>query len=81
MHALLLAIAVAQTTPAPSASPSGTLSLSSSSVNLNPAQQQIVTVTGATPPLTLSLEQKLVTVTADPRRCQRHDYRHAGYRK
>ncbi|MFY9719850.1 MAG: hypothetical protein WAK16_09405 [Candidatus Cybelea sp.] len=66
MHALLLAIAVAQVTPTPTASPSGTLSLSTTSVNLNPAQQQVVTVTGATPPLTVTLEQKLATVAADP---------------
>ncbi|MBV8116417.1 MAG: hypothetical protein JOZ01_00485 [Candidatus Eremiobacteraeota bacterium] len=35
-------------------------------MNLNPAQQRIVTVTGAALPLTATLDQKLVTATVDP---------------
>jgi len=35
-------------------------------VNLNPAQQRIVTVSGATAPLTATLDGKLVNVTVDP---------------
>jgi hypothetical protein len=56
VHALVLATVLAQTAP-------GTLSLSASSVALNPAQQQVVTVTGATAPLTVTLDQKLVSVS------------------
>ncbi len=60
MYALVLAVALAQSTPP------ATIQLSTTTVNLNPAQQQIVTVTGATPPLQIALDRKLVTVTADP---------------
>ena len=73
MYALVLAVALAQNTPtiAPAATPvpSGspaTLQVSTTTINLNPAQQQIVTVTGATPPLQILLDRKLVTATADP---------------
>ncbi len=41
------------------------LTLSQQSVNLNPAQQQSIAVTGATPPLTVTLDEKLVSATAD----------------
>ncbi len=60
MHALILGIVVAQATP-------GTLTLSATSVALNPAQQQVVTVNGAAPPLEATLDQRLVnaTVAAD----------------
>jgi hypothetical protein len=60
MYALVLAVALAQ-----NASPAA-LQVSTTAINLNPAQQQIVTVTGATPPLQIVLDRKLVTVTADP---------------
>lgn len=59
MHALLLGVVLAQATP-------GALALSTDNVALNPAQQQTVTVSGATPPLTATLDQKLVTVTVSP---------------
>ncbi|MBV9028165.1 MAG: hypothetical protein JO311_06070, partial [Candidatus Eremiobacteraeota bacterium] len=62
MHALLLAATLAQVTPAPASS----LTLSTTSVNLNPAQQQVVTLTGATPPLQATLEQRLVNVEVSP---------------
>jgi hypothetical protein len=65
MNSLLLVTLLAQVTPTPSASPAA-LTVSPTAVNLNPAQQQIVTVTGATPPLQLTLDRKLVVVTADP---------------
>jgi hypothetical protein len=60
VHALLLGIVLAQATP-------GALSLSANSVALNPAQQQIITVSGATAPLQATLDQKLVdlSVSAD----------------
>ena len=57
---------VASPVSAPSALPGAPLTLSSSNVNLNPAQQSVVTVTGAAPPLQLTLDRRLVTVTADP---------------
>ena len=60
MHALLLAVVIAQATP--TAVPA--LGVSTTAVNLNPAQQQIVAVTGATPPLQLTLDRKLVVVSA-----------------
>ena len=71
MYALVLAVTLAQNTPTiapaatpvPSASP-GTLQVSTTTVNLNPAQQQVVTVTGATPPLQIVLDRKLVTASA-----------------
>jgi hypothetical protein len=55
VHALLLGIVLAQATPA-------ALGLSTDSVQLNPAQQQIVTVSGVSPPLQATLDQKLVSV-------------------
>ncbi|MBV9718183.1 MAG: hypothetical protein JOZ77_02625 [Candidatus Eremiobacteraeota bacterium] len=55
MYALLLGVSLAQAT-------SATLMLSASSVSLNPAQQQTVVVTGATPPLAATLDRKLVNV-------------------
>lgn len=42
------------------------MTVSTSTVNLNPAQQQVVTIAGAAPPLETTLDKKLVTVTADP---------------
>lgn len=59
MQALLLAAVIAQATPA--ATP-GSLALSATSLALNPAQQQVVVVSGATPPLQATLDQKLVNV-------------------
>jgi hypothetical protein len=46
-------------------SPAGTLILSPSSLALNPAQQRVVTVSGATAPLQATLDQRLVNVTVD----------------
>jgi hypothetical protein len=57
VHALLLGVVLAQLTPGPA------LSVSATTVNLNPAQQQIVTVTGAAPPLQTTLDQKLVNTS------------------
>jgi hypothetical protein len=51
--------------PTPTASP-GVLTLSASTVDLNPAQQRVVSVSGATPPITATLEHKLVSVAPDP---------------
>ncbi|MFY9663324.1 MAG: hypothetical protein WAL67_12765 [Candidatus Cybelea sp.] len=67
MHALLLGIVLAQATPGAQASPAapatpGALALSPGSLALNPAQQQNVSVNGATPPLQATLDRKLVTV-------------------
>lgn len=62
MHALLLGIVLAQAAPTPTPA----LTLSTNAVNLNPAQQQVVTLTGATPPLQLTLDRKLVVVSAYP---------------
>ena len=62
MHALLLGIVLAQAAPTPTPA----LTLSTNAVNLNPAQQQVVTLTGATPPLQLTLDRKLVVVSGDP---------------
>ena len=59
MLAFLLSAIVAQTTP----TPIPTLSVSPLSVNLNPAQERIVNVTGATAPLTVTLDQRIVNVT------------------
>ena len=59
MLAFLLSAIVAQTTP----TPTPTLSVSPLSVNLNPAQERIVNVSGATAPLTLALDQRIVSVT------------------
>jgi len=60
VHALLLGIFLAQLTPGPA------LSASASSVNLNPAQQQVVTLTGATAPLQATLDQRLVNASVSP---------------
>jgi hypothetical protein len=62
MHALLFGIVLAQA--APTSTPA--LTVSTTAVNLNPAQQQVVTVTGATAPLQLTLDRKIVLVGADP---------------
>jgi hypothetical protein len=65
MLALLLSAVVAQvTSPPPTSTPTPTLSVSPLSVQLNPAQQRVVTVSGATPPLTLTLDQRIVNVAA-----------------
>ncbi|HZV76646.1 MAG TPA: hypothetical protein VFF63_02665 [Candidatus Babeliales bacterium] len=42
------------------------MTLSVPSVALNPAQQQVITVSGATPPLQASLDRKLVTIAVSP---------------
>jgi hypothetical protein len=57
---------VASPVTSPSAAPGAPLTLSTTSVNLNPAQQSVVTVTGAAAPLQLTLDRRLVTVAADP---------------
>ncbi|MFY9630847.1 MAG: hypothetical protein WAJ94_04475 [Candidatus Cybelea sp.] len=57
---------VASPVTSPSASPGAPLTLSTTSVNLNPAQQSVVTVTGAAAPLQFTLDRRLVTVAADP---------------
>jgi len=59
LHELILAAVLAQATPA-------ALGLSTDSVRLNPAQQQVITVSGAAPPLQASLDQKLVNVSVSP---------------
>lgn len=69
MFTVLLAIVLAQAMPSPSPAASatpGNLTLSPASVNMNPAQQQVVGIAGATPPLTLVLDRKLVDAVADP---------------
>jgi hypothetical protein len=54
-------------TPTPSPVPSGPrLTVSSNAVDLNPAQQRTISVSGASAPLTATLDGKLVTVTVDP---------------
>jgi len=66
---LIFATTLAQAaspTPIASPSPAPTLSLSPNSVDLNPAQQRVVSVTGATAPLQLTLDQRIVNVSADP---------------
>ncbi len=60
MHALVLGVALAQFTPGPA------LAVSATTVNLNPAQQQIVTITGTAAPLQATLDQRLVTVNVNP---------------
>ncbi|MBV8345102.1 MAG: hypothetical protein JO190_08960, partial [Candidatus Eremiobacteraeota bacterium] len=60
MHALLLGVVLAQLTPAPA------LGVSTTDVNLNPAQQQVVTVTGVAPPLQVTLDQRIVNVSLSP---------------
>jgi hypothetical protein len=60
VHALVLGVVLAQLTPSPA------LTVSATSVNLNPAQQQIVTITGAAAPLQATLDQRLVTVNVSP---------------
>ncbi len=57
MHALLLGVVLAQLTPGPA------LSVSATSVNLNPAQQRVVTVTGAAAPLQATLDRRLVNAS------------------
>ncbi len=52
--------------PIPGAPPTGSLSVTPNTVNLNPAQQRVVTVSGASAPLTATLDRKLVTVSVDP---------------
>lgn len=53
--------------PTPAPTPAGPrLTLSDTSVNLNPAQQKDVLVSGASAPLTATLEKKLVNVSIDP---------------
>ncbi len=54
MNALLLGVVLAQVSPAPG------LSVAPATVNLNPAQQQVLTVTGAVPPVEATLDQRLV---------------------
>jgi hypothetical protein len=67
LHVLIAGILVAQATPSPLPSASSSpLGLSTNSVDLNPAQERVVTVTGATPPLTATLDRKLVSVSVDP---------------
>ncbi len=60
MHALLLGVVLAQLTPAPA------LGVSATSVTLNPAQQQVVTVTGAVAPLQATLDQRIVGASVSP---------------
>jgi hypothetical protein len=60
VHALLLGVVLAQLTPGPS------LGVSATSLNLNPAQQQVVTVTGAAPPLEATLDQRIVSASVSP---------------
>ena len=77
--ALILAGTLAQTSPPaspvasapPSPEASETpgvpqLTVSVSNVELNPAQQQTISVSGASPPLSATLDRKLVNVTVDP---------------
>jgi hypothetical protein len=53
--------------PAPTAAPSPSpLTLSTAAVDLNPAQQRVVSVSGATAPITASSERKLVSVAVAP---------------
>jgi hypothetical protein len=54
-------------TAAPSATPSAAaaLTLSETTVDLNPAQQRIISINGATAPMTATAEHKLVSVTVD----------------
>lgn len=59
MHAILLGAVLAQATP-------GALTVSPTSVAINPAQQQVVTVSGATPPVQATLDQRLVNVSVAP---------------
>jgi hypothetical protein len=77
LHTLLLSIVtiaqaspIASPSPVPVVSPSPSagpgLTLSAGNVNLNPAQQTVVTVTGATAPLQATLDQRLVNVAVDP---------------
>lgn len=53
-------------TPSPSPTPPGSvLTVSADSVNLNPVGQATISVSGAAPPLTATLDKKLVTVAVD----------------
>src|SRR5690349_2566532 len=59
----------AAASPAPSGTPggpAGELSVSPVTIEMNPAQQRVITVTGATAPLQATLDQKLVGVAVDP---------------
>lgn len=59
----------AAASPAPSGTPggpAGELSVSPGTIEMNPAQQRVITVTGATAPLQATLDQKLVGVAVDP---------------
>lgn len=60
MLSLILGAIIAQATPGES------LTLSATSLNLNPAQQQVVTVSGAAAPLQATLDQRLVNVAVSP---------------
>jgi len=52
--------------PAPTEMPSGpALIVSADTVNLNPVQQRTISVSGAAPPLTATLDKKLVNVVVD----------------
>ncbi len=55
MQAFILGIVLAQAAP-------GALSLSAANVALNPAQQQVVTIGGAAPPVQATLDRRLVNV-------------------
>ncbi|MBV8432744.1 MAG: hypothetical protein JO029_00515 [Candidatus Eremiobacteraeota bacterium] len=68
---LATVLAQVQPSPFPSASPPATpsgpvLTLSATSLSLNPAQQRSIAVSGASPPLGISLDRKLVSATVDP---------------
>ncbi len=55
-----------QTSPSPAFTPaSGTLGVQPASVSLSPAQQQIITVTGANAPLQATTDRKLVILAVD----------------
>ena len=62
-------VVLAQVTPSPGPTvvPSaGVLTPSATTLDLNPAQQRVVLVSGATPPITATLGRKLVSVAVDP---------------
>jgi hypothetical protein len=66
---ILLAILIDQVTPSPGASPPAAtapapLTVTPAAVNLNPAQERILNVSGATAPLTLTLDRRVVNVSA-----------------
>jgi hypothetical protein len=64
----ILAVVLAQVipTPTPAATQAPTLGVSATGVNLNPAQQGVVTISGATPPLQATLDQRMVSVSIAP---------------